>query len=62
MKVEAELPLNVAFAAAYLDGVMEGELPEIAKQWRTVREYLTGLTSVGPRAASPTPATSRGEK
>lgn len=35
-----ELPIYVEFSAAYLDGVMEGELPEIARQWRTIREFL----------------------
>lgn len=51
----AELPLNVEFAAAYLDGVMECEQPEIRKQWGIVRCFLAGLTAMPPQVPTPTP-------
>lgn len=38
--MSAELPINIEFAAAYLDGVMESEQLEIARQWRIIREHL----------------------
>lgn len=41
------LPINVEFAASYLDSVMEHENPEIAKQWRTIREHLASITLTG---------------
>lgn len=51
----SELPLNVEFAAAYLDGVMECDQPEIRKQWSIVRCFLAGLTAMPLQALSPTP-------
>lgn len=40
--IKADLPINIAFSIAYLDGIMEYELPEIAKQWAVVREHFVG--------------------
>jgi len=37
---QGNLPIGLTFAVAYLDGVMEDELPEIAKQWRKVRDFV----------------------
>ena len=34
------VPIDVEFAAAYLDGVMEVEHPEIQAKWKKVRAYL----------------------
>ena len=36
-----DLPVNVEFAASYLDSVMEDEQPEIRRQWQVVRQHLT---------------------
>ncbi|HEY0626712.1 MAG TPA: hypothetical protein VGD10_08250 [Allosphingosinicella sp.] len=63
-----ELPLNVSFAAAYLDGVMQDEHPEIARQWQTIRRFLAsgpvsamlinekGTGKPAPSPSSETPA------
>lgn len=43
------LPFDVKFAAIYLDGVMEGEHPEIRAKWEKVSAYLRfGSTSPAP--------------
>ena len=36
----SHLGLLLAFSAAYIDGVMAYEHPEIRKHWETIREYL----------------------
>jgi len=56
-----QLPLNVEFAAACLDGALEDELPEIRKWWATVRCYLAGLTAEPPQGPA-TPPSEKGEK
>jgi hypothetical protein len=40
--IRIDLPINIAFSVAYLDGIMEYELPEIAKQWAVVRDHFVG--------------------
>lgn len=37
------LPIDVEFAASYLDGVMEHENPEIAREWKTIRDHLASI-------------------
>jgi len=44
------VPFDVEFAAAYLDGVMEVEHPEIQAKWAKVRAYLN---AVAPRPEEP---------
>lgn len=39
-----DLPINVEFAASYLDGIMEDEQPEISRQWQIVRQHLATST------------------
>lgn len=34
------LPLPIGFSLAYLDGALEGELPEVARHWQTVRFHM----------------------
>lgn len=37
---EVELPWNIVFSIAYLDGVMKGEMQEIRGHWKRVSDYL----------------------
>lgn len=49
-QVPSELPFLVEFAASYLDGVMEGEHPEIQEKWATIRKYLAQSATAAPAA------------
>jgi len=35
-----DLPINVEFAASYLDAIMDDENAEIRRQWQTIRKHL----------------------
>jgi hypothetical protein len=47
-----ELPLDVEFAASFLDGIMESESAEIQRNWKSVRRFLDGRIHLNPDLVS----------
>lgn len=47
-----ELPLDVEFAASFLDGTMECESAEIQRNWKSIRRFLDGRIHLDPDTIS----------